>query len=333
VRRRLAPIAALLAAAAVAAAVALAATGAKPARDAAADRFLDRYMQSGGRVVRRDQGGDSVSEGQAYAMLLAAATGDRRRFDAAWSWARRHLQRPGGLLSWHWIGGRVADRQPAADADLDAAWALALAARRFHSGAYRRAAARIARAVLAHETAPIAGKTILLAGPWARGQGTVNPSYFSPGAYAALARVAPDPRWARLAAASRRLLVRLPSPPPDWARMDAAGVHPTGPPGTQQPPGYGYDAYRAPVRYAASCSAADRGVAARYWPALRGATGNPVASVAAAAAAHAAGDKEASGALLHRAEQQDARHRTYYGSAWVALGRELLQGDEISRCG
>jgi endoglucanase len=281
-------------------------------------------MEPNGRVARRDKGGDTVSEGQAYAMLLAAATGDRERFDAAWTWARRHLQRPDGLLSWHWGKGRVLDRQSAGDADLDAAWALAVAAERFGAPAYRRAAARIARGVLAHETAPIAGKVVLVAGPWAREGGVVNPSYFSPGAYAALARVAPDRRWARLAADSRRMLSRLPAPPPDWARMDASGIHATA--------GYGYDAFRIPIRYAASCSAADRRVVARWWPKVRR-TDNPVATVGAAAATRAAGDTATSDALLDRAEQQDDEHPTYYGSAWVALGRELLQTDDLTLCG
>jgi endo-1,4-beta-D-glucanase Y len=66
----------------------------------AADRFLDRYMDPDGRVVRRDQGGDTVSEGQAYAMLLAVAIGDQPRFEQAWNWAKVHLQREDGLLSW-----------------------------------------------------------------------------------------------------------------------------------------------------------------------------------------------------------------------------------------
>ena len=44
---------------------------------AAADAFFDRYLQPSGRIARTDQGGDTVSEGQAYAMLLAAATATR----------------------------------------------------------------------------------------------------------------------------------------------------------------------------------------------------------------------------------------------------------------
>jgi len=43
----------------------LTATPADTAR-AAAESFLDRYVEPDGRVVRLDQGGDTVSEGQAY---------------------------------------------------------------------------------------------------------------------------------------------------------------------------------------------------------------------------------------------------------------------------
>ena len=84
---------------------------------AAAHRFLDRYMEPDGRVVRRDQGGDTVSEGQAYAMLLALAIGDLRRFDQAWRWAKTHLQRKDGLLSWRWQEGRIQDPNSASDVD------------------------------------------------------------------------------------------------------------------------------------------------------------------------------------------------------------------------
>ena len=39
--------------------------------------FLHRYVSPSGAVVRTDQGGDTVSEGQGYAMLLAYAADDR----------------------------------------------------------------------------------------------------------------------------------------------------------------------------------------------------------------------------------------------------------------
>ena len=51
---------------------------------AAARAFLTAYVDPDGRVVRRDQGGDTVSEGQGYALLLAVVLGDKARFQRVW---------------------------------------------------------------------------------------------------------------------------------------------------------------------------------------------------------------------------------------------------------
>ena len=66
----------------------------------AGHEFLDDYVESDGRVVRRDEGGDVVSEGQAYGMLIAVAVGDEARFRAIWQWTKTHLRRGDGLLAW-----------------------------------------------------------------------------------------------------------------------------------------------------------------------------------------------------------------------------------------
>jgi endoglucanase len=137
--------------------------------------FLDRYVADDGRVVRHDQGGDTVSEGQAYAMLLAVAEDDERRFARVWEWTREHLRRPDGLLAWRWAGGRVVDDQPAADADLDAARALLLAGERFDEPSYSEQGRVLGDAVAEHETTQAADKTVLVAGPWARERAVVNP--------------------------------------------------------------------------------------------------------------------------------------------------------------
>ncbi|HEX2027910.1 MAG TPA: glycosyl hydrolase family 8, partial [Nitriliruptorales bacterium] len=131
--------------------------------------FLDTYVDADGRVVRHDQGGDTVSEGQAYALLGAVAVGDRDRFERIWRWTRTHLERRSdGLLASHWEDGRVVDPQPAADADLDTARALLLAARRFpNERSYHRQAIEVAAAILEQETVDVAGRPVLVAGPWA----------------------------------------------------------------------------------------------------------------------------------------------------------------------
>lgn len=72
------------------------------------EQFLSEWVEDG-RVVRRDQGGDTVSEGQAYGMLIAVAVGDEKTFDQIWSWTKKNLVRDDGLLAWRWDEGRVVD--------------------------------------------------------------------------------------------------------------------------------------------------------------------------------------------------------------------------------
>jgi len=335
-RRAVAALAVLLAVPAVA--LALSSTGGPPSTPkGAAQAFLDRYADGSGRVIRRDQGADTVSEGQAYGLLLAAASNDRKRFGLVWRWTRKNLQRPDGSLAWRWANGKITDAQPAPDADLDAARALLAAARRFGRPSYRRAGVRIARSVLARSTHASGGRLVLAAGPWATRTGTINPSYASPRAFRALGAATGDGRWGALAESSRRLIdvltARTPHLPPDWARFDGTGVAATAAPGTRNRPGYGFDAVRVPVRLAESCSAADRRLAARAWPALRARPGSHAAQlVGAAGAAAAAGARGARDDLLDRAAASDADHPTYYGAAWVALGRVMLTSRSLGGC-
>jgi endoglucanase len=304
------------------------------------EAFLERYVDDDGRVVRHDQGGDTVSEGQAYALLLATAAGDEERFARVWSWTRANLRRPDGLLSWRWADGRVVDAEPAADADLDAARALMRAAERFGEPAYAADGRALIRAVRAHETAAAADKTVLVAGPWARDETVVNPSYWSPRGLAELGLV-------ELAASSRRLTQRLTESglPSDWARVEAWGVEPIGPPSGGEPT-YSYDAVRVPVHLVESCDPVDRALAAGMWPRLREQPGaprraldgtplasgeHPAALAGAAAAAHAAGAAAEAERLLERAAELDEQRPTYYGGALVALSRLALQSGGCSR--
>jgi endoglucanase len=321
---------------------------------ASARGFLHRYVDRNGRVVRRDQGGDTVSEGQAYAMLLAVADGDRRRFDLVWRWTRKHLQRRDGSLSSAWRDGRVQDAQPASDADLDAARALLVASRRFHRPSYRGDALGIGRAVLGRQTTRAADKLVLVAGPWARKEAIVNPSYFSPRAYAELRTASGDRRWSKVAFSSvrvsRRLLEGKPPLPPNWARVRPYGVEPIATPGSGEPPAYGYDAVRLPLRLAEACDKGARRLAARPWPFLRrqarqrvapvyALDGAPTADgehpaglVGAAGAATASGDGRAARELLDRADKANRAAPTYYGAALSALGRVMLTTDLLGRC-
>ncbi len=326
-----------------------------PAATRAGNSFLARYVTPDGRVVRRDQGRDTVSEGQAYALLVSQALGDQRRFDRIWSWTRANLQRPDGLLAWHWVGGRVADPMPAADADLDAAWALTLAGSRFARPDYVDDASRLAAALLDRETAVVNGRLLLVAGPWARSEPyVVNPSYAAPGAFAALGRATGDRRWVALDDSSLRVIQALTPPgrlPPDWAVVTGSGtVQATSQPGDSTGARYGLDAGRVPIWASTGCSPAWRAVAASTRslldadPSIVGRTltlsGEPISTgpdptltVAGAAAWSAAGATRERDRLLDRAERLDGRRPTYYGGAWVALGRLLLTDSTRRWCG
>ena len=87
--------------------------------------------------------------------------------------------------------------------------------------------------------------------------------------------------------------------------------------------------------------------AARLWPLYRRHPGSATYSldghplgdqahaasyVAAAAAAKAAGDDKSAEDLLDRGQQADAAGSTYYGAAWVALGRVMLTSSALGSC-
>jgi endoglucanase len=318
---------------------------------AAAEHFLARYVLPDGRVERIDQGGDTVGEGQAYGMLLAAAIGDAKQFDSIWTWTQNNLRRPDGLISFHWVDGRVVDPQAASDADLDASRALLVAACRFQRPALRQQALQLGRAIMNVEVAAFQGRPVLTAGPWAVTPPiTIDPSYFSPATYQDLGAASGDPAWGVLNASSLAITNGLMSPPnrlpPDWARLEGSHVVPIGSPSDPSlRPLFSFDAVRVLVRMAEDPDRAGRRIAARAWPVFAAQepakltvdhtlygrpVGNilhPVVLVAAAGAADAAGDTAARDGLLDEAEALDRRSPTYYGAAWVALGRIMLTTD------
>jgi endoglucanase len=321
--------------------------------------FLGHYELPSGRVARWDQGGDTVSEGEAYAMLLSVAAGDRRRFDAAWNWSRAHLLQPDGLLAWHWANGTIASNESAADADVDAAYALELAATRLHEPADLASAAAMAAAIAGNETTGTPGGPVLVAGPWAVGPPAwVNPSYASPWELAALGRLPGQAQsFGAVATGTRALVGQVlgsTALPPDWVQLTDAAPADVAPQGTGTDDRYGFDAVRIPIRWAASCTASERQAAATLWPTLgrpalrgratvdlglrrneshaRGAVQSPVGLVAAAASGWAAGHRDEALGLLSRAEALDHAHPSYYSSAWVALGRVFLETGRLGTC-
>lgn len=218
------------------------------------DSYRHYYLR-GGRIIRPKNGDDTVSEGQAYAMLRAVWLDDRATFDEVYRWTEENLSRfpryGDHLLAWHYVPDRLAgppviDYTPALDADLDYALALFLAAKKWPDqrrpiglAPYRDKAMAVAGSMMAKAVYPHpSGELVLLPWPLANVKEPeksllLNPSYFSPGHYRVFGRETGDARWNKLAEDTYRQVNRLLNyggdddaitpTVPDWILMTADG--------------------------------------------------------------------------------------------------------------
>lgn len=207
--------------------------------------YRERFIQADGRVIDREANDRTTSEGQAYAMWRAVLINDPDTFQRTYAWAEGNLarrdasgQRPDTLWSWHW--GRndqgewtTLDPNFATDADIDAAMALILAARRWNCPAYLAEAQAKLADIWALSTAQLPdGTRQLLPGPkaafWNQPDTLIlNPSYFAPYAFRLFAQVDSERDWLSLVESGYAMLeastavspVGLPS---DWIAYDPA---------------------------------------------------------------------------------------------------------------
>jgi endoglucanase len=162
--------------------------------------YCRHFISSDGQVIIPEEGGGTISEAQAYALLRAVWANDATVFNRVYSFTYEKLSRVhthgDSLLSWRWgrlPGGSwgVLDANSATDGDLDYVLALVLAHRlgwRAPSGLpdYREEARRVQADILAKEVVTLPGGDVLLTpGNWHElaPPYLVNPSYFSPAAY------------------------------------------------------------------------------------------------------------------------------------------------------
>ncbi|MGQ9919984.1 MAG: glycosyl hydrolase family 8 [Desulfobacca sp.] len=229
------------------------------------------FIQADGRVVRPENHHDTISEGQAYALLRAVWSNDQATFDRVYGWTETHLsqqQRHGRhLLAWHFGQDqqgqwRLLDGNSATDADLDYALALILAQRRWgqptgNLPAYQEKALLVLQDILAYSTCRDPWERLWLTpGDWTGCQLPLllNPSYFFPAAYEVFYWISGDRRWLQLADSAYlglQLLIRRLGEQsgvglvPDWFLLqdkEAWG------PAPEQSSVFGWDAIRVPWR-------------------------------------------------------------------------------------
>ena len=162
--------------------------------------YCRHFIKSDGQVIIPEEGGGTISEAQAYALLRAVWANDAPVFTRVYAWTYKNLSRVhthgDSLLAWRW--GRlpdgswgVLDANSATDGDLDYALALVLAHRLGWRAPpdlpdYREEARRVQADILAKEVVALPGGDVLLTpGNWHEPAPPylVNPSYFSPAAY------------------------------------------------------------------------------------------------------------------------------------------------------
>jgi endoglucanase len=187
--------------------------------------YCRHFIKSDGQVSLPEEGGGTISEAQAYALLRAVWANDAPVFTRVYAWTYKNLSRVhtygDSLLSWRW--GRlpdgswgVVDANSATDGDLDYALALVLAARKGWRAPpglpdYRGEARRVQTDILAKEVVALTdGELLLTPGNWHELQPPylVNPSYFSPAAYRLFASISSETDRER--AAERVGAVRAP---------------------------------------------------------------------------------------------------------------------------
>ena len=249
-------------------------------------RYKARFIAADGRLFDESAEGISHSEGQGYALVLAAFHDDRETFKKVWDWTQQNLEiRGDGLAAWRWRPGdkpHVLDRNNATDGDLLIAWGLAEAGRRWNEKSYVAQARRIGFALRAKTIFASAYGPALRPGAAGFGEDdsedgpVVNLSYWVFPALDALADAAPEIDWRGVERTGFALFdaakfgpLGLPS---DWISLKSALA-----PAKNHPPVYAYELVRAPLYLAWGPPEAKPRLAALTQSWLGGTAGVPAA--------------------------------------------------------
>lgn len=209
------------------------------------EAYRQRFIQVDGRVIDWEAEARSTSESQAYAMLRAVLIDDPETFARTLRWGEDNLRRKQGDVPtdnlWAWTWGQaededesewgILDQNFAIDADIDAATALILAARRWNQPDYLPLAQAKLADIWNLSTVEREGRRYLLPGPieaFQKGDRLIlNPSYYAPYAFRLFAQIDPERDWLALANGSYAFLnqIAADSPvglPSDWIVLDPA---------------------------------------------------------------------------------------------------------------
>ena len=211
----------------------------------------------GNKVVRPEAANDTVSEGQAYGMLIAVNMNDKTLFDSLYSGWTGNIT-TGTLMNWCLgsSGGGTgsacsASGGSATDADEDAAFALLQAAKVFGDASYKTKALAMIGDIWSKDID--ASTKLPKGGSNYSSSATTNPSYFAPAYYNAFKAAGDSNDWASVNAAVYKAVnasTWTNGLLPAWCSGNTCTA-PGSNPGSADPTTdgiYQYDAHRIPMR-------------------------------------------------------------------------------------
>jgi endo-1,4-beta-D-glucanase Y len=224
------------------------------------DGYASSSIDDQGRVVDRQGGDRTTSEGQSYGLFFALVANDRERFNRLLDWTNNNLA--GGDLGTRlpgWLWGKspagqwqILDQESASDADLWMAYSLCEAGRLWREPQYGLLGRRMLARIAARELVELPGFGIMLL-PGGTGfhptsdTWLLNPSYLPLPLLTRLAVIDPQGPWAGIAARVPSLLAKSARNgfAMDWVSYSAKdGFQPASRPGSSAVPGGSYDAIR-----------------------------------------------------------------------------------------
>lgn len=191
------------------------------------EALIEQCPQGDARVRYPETNNDTRSEGIGYGMVIAAYMGDQPTFDGLWRYYQRTSTN--GLMNWKRNGcdggGGGGDNGSAADADIDAAFALIVANRQFPGGPYAGDAAEILGAIRS-QLFDGGCQGVLLPGNQFGGCNCINPSYIPPGYYVAYGDVEQQGFWTQARDASYNYFDAVQNPAtglvPAWSQVNGS---------------------------------------------------------------------------------------------------------------
>lgn len=154
------------------------------------------------RINRPENNNDTISEGQAYGMLISASLHDKKTFEMLWQYSQAHFNQH-GLMAWHIdSSGEILDQTSATDADEDMAYALIIADNTW--GGYKNQAVQLIQNIRNYEIEP--GTLVVKPGDNWGGSSALSVSYFAPAYYKVFAAYTQDNTWLSISDKSYSIL-------------------------------------------------------------------------------------------------------------------------------